>query len=105
MNDLTYSGATVLSEAAPDLTHFASRTTFAGGILHLYDEDGELNRDDLEAWLRNPDEVKANASEESPPRGMPNLALPERTIDDLVAYLRTLGSPPSDAIIEQSQVD
>ena len=86
--------------AAPNLTHFASRTTFAGGILNTYNEDGEWNRDDLAQWLREPEEVKDNAANDLPdgvlPRGMPNLGLSERTISDLVAYLETLGEKPSD---------
>ena len=105
VNDLTYAGANQASGAAPDLTHFASRTTVAGGILDTYLADGSLNRDDLEAWLRNPDEVKSNASTEAIPRGMPNLQLSERTIDDLVAYLATLGERPSDEMIQATQTD
>ena len=97
--------ANQVSGVAPDLSHFASRTTFAGGLFHLYDGEGNLNRDDLEAWLRDPNAVKDNAATEEIPRGMPNLQLPERTIDDLVAYLATLGPLPSAEIIEQSQVD
>ena len=94
-----------VSGAAPDLTHFAGRTSFAGGILETYHVDGSLNRDDLEDWLRDPNAVKANASTEEIPRGMPNLQLSERTIDDLVAYLSTLGPLPTDEMIQQSHVD
>ncbi|MEM9467986.1 MAG: cytochrome c oxidase subunit II [Actinomycetota bacterium] len=101
--------APVESQAAPNLTHFASRTTFAGGILNTYTEDGEWNRDDIAAWLRAPEEVKANAANDLPdgvlPRGMPNLGLSERTISDLVAYLETLGEKPSDELIAETEVE
>jgi cytochrome c oxidase subunit 2 len=105
VNDLNDIDVNQVSKAAPDLTHFAGRTSFAGGILETYNQDGSLNRDDLEAWLRDPSAVKDNASTEDTPRGMPNLQLSERTIDDLVAYLSTLGPLPTDEMIEQSHVD
>ncbi len=109
INDLTYDGAAVVSGSAPDLTHFASRTTFAGGILDTYKEDGSLNRDDLARWIRNPDEVKDNyandLSEGELPRGMPTLGLTERQIDDVIAFLATLGPRPSDEIIQATEVD
>ncbi len=62
--------------AGPDLTHFASRRVFAGGIFQVTDEN-------LEAWLRNPPGKKPGAR-------MPNLNLSEQDITNLVAYLRTL---------------
>ena len=98
----------LVSENAPDLTHFASRGTFAGAIFDLWvDEDGdgiveedeiggELNRADLEAWLRDPPGHKpmdAPALPEpggEPIRGMPNLNLQEEQIDQLIAFLQTL---------------
>ena len=92
-----------VSGAAPNLTHFASRTTFAGGILNTYLPDGSLNRADLEAWLRDPAAVKANLADDE--RGMPNLGLSEATIDDLVAYLSTLGPPPSAELIAATEVE
>ena len=101
--------AAVESQAAPNLTHFASRTTFAGGILNTYTEDGEWNRDDLAQWLREPEEVKDNYANGLPdgvlPRGMPNLGLSERTISDLVAYLETLGDKPSAELIAATEVE
>jgi len=95
VNDLSYNGANQVSGAAPNLTHLASRTTFAGGILDLYNGDGSINRDDLSAWLRDPAAIKDNASTDPIPRGMPNLGLSENTISDLVAYLSTLGPRPT----------
>ncbi len=109
VNDLTYTGATTESGSAPDLTHFASRTTFAGGILNTYNRDGSLNRDDLSAWIRDPQAMKGNAANDLgdgvAPRGMPTLGLGERTISDLVDYLETLGPKPSDELIAQTEVD
>ena len=109
VNDLSYSGASTESGAAPNLTHFASRTTFAGGILNTYNRDGSLNRDDLSAWIRNPQAMKGNAANDLgdgvSPRGMPTLGLDERTISDLVAYLETLGPKPSDELLAQTEVD
>jgi cytochrome c oxidase subunit II len=97
---------------APDLTHFATRGTFAGAIFDLWvdqdgddivehdeigtDNDGELNSADLEAWLRNPPEEKPMSAShipeegDDPIRGMPNFNLQEEQIDQLVAFLETL---------------
>lgn len=84
-----FAGATVLkSGAAPELTHLMSRQRFAGAIFELYDEDGNINRADLEAWIRDPQGVKPSAPDEG--RGMPTLPLSEDEIDQVVAYLTTL---------------
>ncbi|MEZ5168271.1 MAG: cytochrome c oxidase subunit II [Acidimicrobiales bacterium] len=108
-NDLTYDGAEVVSGSAPDLTHLASRTTFAGGIFNLYNPDGTLNRDDLAAWIRDPGEVKANHADDLPdgelPRGMPNRNLTDQQINDVIAFLETLGPRPSDATIQATEVE
>lgn len=100
LNTDGYNGATVVAGAAPNLTHFASRGTFAGSIFHLWQDTngndvvdwdeigGELNRNQLEAWLRNPPEEKPMAADDN--RGMPNLGLSEADIDSLVAYLTSL---------------
>ncbi len=95
----------------PNLAHFMSRTTFAGAKFDLrkdteecvalgqdwsLTEDGIencLNRNDLEAWLRNPPAEKAMHAGDSPTpesRGMPNFNLTEEQIDDLVAFLTGL---------------
>ena len=95
-------GAALVSGAAPNLTHFASRGTFAGAIFDLWtdlDGSGEIEPDeigeggvfnvaDLEKWLRDPPAEKPMAAGQS--RGMPDLDLTEEQIDALVAYLRTL---------------
>ena len=52
-----------------------------------------LNRNALEAWLRDPPAMKPMAPgevDEPQSRGMPNLNLTETQIDQLVAYLETL---------------
>ena len=93
-------GAALVSGAAPNLTHFASRGAFAGAIFDLWDDaddSGEVDIDeiggvfnvaDLEAWLRDPPGEKPMASGQS--RGMPDLDLTDQAIDELVAYLETL---------------
>lgn len=112
VNDAEYDRAVVeerlVAGNAPDLTHFASRGAFAGATFDLWaDTDGdeiveweeiggELNRADLEAWLRNPSEQKPmhvslddyNAGQQV--RGMPDFNLSEDQIDELVAFLETL---------------
>jgi cytochrome c oxidase subunit 2 len=98
----------LVSGNAPDLTHFATRGTFAGAIFDLWvDQDGddiveadeigvELNRGDLEAWLRDPPGEKPMHAPALPDpggekiRGMPNFNLQEEQIDQLVAFLETL---------------
>jgi cytochrome c oxidase subunit 2 len=93
-------GAALVSGAAPNLTHFASRGAFAGAVFDLWvDEDGNgevdideiggtFNVADLKAWLRDPPGQKPMAAGQS--RGMPNLELSDQAIDELVAYLETL---------------
>lgn len=61
----------------PNLTHFASREIFAGG---LFDND---DPEQIAAWLRDPSEVKPGAQ-------MPDLGLADEQIDALVEYLQTL---------------
>jgi cytochrome c oxidase subunit II len=61
----------------PNLTHFASRNTFAGGVFDVDDPE------QLAAWLRDPQGVKPGSQ-------MPNLGLSDEQIDALSAYLYTL---------------
>ena len=107
----------VYSGAAPNLSYFMTRNTFAGATWDLltdecradvWDSDpatfGEkylegvsedcLNSVDLREWLRNAPAKKpmyANAEQLTETgglvRGMPNLALSEDQIDELIAYL------------------
>jgi cytochrome c oxidase subunit 2 len=89
--------------AAPNLTHFATRTSYAGSYFQLYpdaqeitEEGGYLDlpggdhyRSVLEAWLRNAPAEKPNIQPEQN-RGMPNLNLSEGDIDLLTDYLLSL---------------
>jgi cytochrome c oxidase subunit 2 len=61
---------------APNLTHLASRTMFAGASF-------ELNEANLRTWLANPAAMKDGTF-------MPNLSLNDDEITALVAYLETL---------------
>lgn len=68
----------------PNLTHFASRDTFAGAII----DRSEAN---LRSWLRNPDEVKPGnrMSELAQVYNDRTLRLSSEEIDDLIAYLQS----------------
>ena len=66
---------------APDLTHFADRTVFAGATF-------ELNRNNVERWIRNPEDMKPMAADAA--RGMPDLGLTEEEIDKVATYLLSL---------------
>ena len=110
----------VYAGAAPNLTKFMTRNTFAGAMFDLVNDKCRadvwgassnefgakylagvteecLNTSDLRAWLRNAPAIKpmyANPEKLEPTggkyRGMPNLNLTEDDIDQLVAYLLTL---------------
>ena len=60
----------------PDLTHFGSRTTFAGSTL-------DNNPQTLSAWIRDPEQLKPGAQ-------MPPLGVRGKELADLVAYLESL---------------
>jgi cytochrome c oxidase subunit 2 len=60
----------------PDLTHVASRTTIASGIL-------KNNSQDMTRWLHDP-------PAEKPGSLMPNLHLSDNDVNALVAYLESL---------------
>jgi cytochrome c oxidase subunit 2 len=91
------------SGAAPNLTHFATRSSYAGSYFELYADAEDLIaaggyndlpgsghfRSVLEAWLRNAPGEKPNATAEQS-RGMPNLNLEEQDIDLLADYLLSL---------------
>ena len=69
-------GTDAQATTAPDLTHFASRGTFAGAMF-------ENNTENLKAWIRDPVAVKPGSL-------MPDYGLTEEQIDAVVAYLQTL---------------
>ena len=72
------------SIVAPDLTHFASRTSFAGSMFDMTPEN-------IAAWLRDPPGVKPGIPIGQPyGTMMPNYHLSQAEIDALVAYLRSL---------------
>ena len=104
VNEDIYTAADQVSGAAPELTHFSSRTTFAGGIFRLYNADGTWNRTALEAWLRNPPAEKDAYAEGK--RGMPNLGLSADQIEGLVQFLMTTGQVPNkDVTIPATEVE
>jgi cytochrome c oxidase subunit 2 len=110
----------LVAGAAPNLSHFMSRNTFAGAMFDLVTPECRdnvwksdsasfgakylagvsedcLNQSDLRGWLRNAPAMKpmyANPalleSTGGKYRGMPNLGLTESDIEKLVAYLLTL---------------
>jgi len=68
----------------PDLTHFASRDTFASAILERSDEN-------LRSWLRNPQAVKPGNDMTIGPNNAPGRSiLTEDEIDALITYLNSL---------------
>ncbi len=107
----------VYSGAAPNLSHLMTRNTFAGAMFDLLTDEcraevwnappdtfGEkylagvsedcLNSVDLREWLRNAPAKKPMYADPTKleetnglVRGMPNLALSEDQIDELIAYL------------------
>ncbi len=92
---------TLVSGAAPNLTHMMTRGTFAGAWYDLYlnagnhlpyldlPESGILNRGELEAWIYNAPERKPAAADEL--RGMPaRTSLSPQDIDNVVAFMSTL---------------
>ncbi|HEX2052220.1 MAG TPA: cytochrome c oxidase subunit II [Actinomycetota bacterium] len=69
-------GTAAAGVIGPNLTHFASRTGFAGEMF-------EMNEENLKAWLRDPPARKPGSK-------MPDLNLTEEQINDLSAYLLSL---------------
>ncbi|HLA67151.1 MAG TPA: cytochrome c oxidase subunit II [Acidimicrobiia bacterium] len=72
---------------APDLTHLASRTSFAGATIDNTPEN-------LKAWLHDPSALKPMRPDLNKPSqgrimGMPNFHLTDQQIDDLIALLET----------------
>lgn len=72
----TIQGTAAQGQVGPNLTHFASRQTFAGASL-------ENTPENLARWLNDPQALK-------PGTLMPKLGLSQETINDLVAYLESL---------------
>ena len=76
-------GTSAMGMIAPNLTHIASRTTFAAG---RYD----INRENLIKWISNPSQMKPGVSERA--GGMPIYEnyLTSEQIEAIVAYLLEL---------------
>jgi cytochrome c oxidase subunit 2 len=72
----TINGTAAGGKIGPNLTHVASRTSLAGGL--LLNSEGNIRR-----WLSNPPAVKPGSI-------MPNLNLSKSEIDALTAYLQSL---------------
>jgi cytochrome c oxidase subunit 2 len=72
----TVAGTTARSRYGPDLTHVAARRTIAAGTL-------ALTRENLAAWIRDPQAVKPGSK-------MPVLGLGERELRQIVAYVKSL---------------
>jgi len=66
---------------APNLTHVASRSTFAGGLFERTDAN-------LARWLKDPSAMKPMQPDQN--RGMPALGLTEDEIETLVSFLQSL---------------
>jgi cytochrome c oxidase subunit II len=73
----TIDGTAARGTVGPNLTHVASRSTIAGGIL-------EFNAQNLTRWLHDPQEVKPGNHMILP------RPLTDEEVSDLVAYLQTL---------------
>lgn len=69
-------GTDAQATTGPDLTHFASRETFAGAMF-------KNNTENLKRWIDNPPGVKPGAQ-------MPDYGLSAQEIDAVVAYLQSL---------------
>jgi cytochrome c oxidase subunit 2 len=70
-----------VGKVGPDLTHLASRDTFAGAIF-------DRNHENLRRWLLDPPKEKPMDPDDN--LGMPNLHLTDEEITKLIAYLDTL---------------
>ncbi|WP_420625333.1 cytochrome c oxidase subunit II [Candidatus Poriferisodalis sp.] len=86
--------ANLLSGLAPNLTNLMGRTAFAGALYDTYLPDGSLNIAELREWVRNAPNMKPARADNQ--QGMLDFSevLTDQDLDNLVAFLKTLGSPP-----------
>ncbi len=98
--------ANLLAGIAPNLTNLMSRTAFAGALYETYqtgpggeylrNPDGSLkvNVAELREWVRNAPDMKPARADNQ--QGMLDFSevLTDQDLDNLVEYLKTLGSPP-----------
>ena len=87
----------VVGRVGPNLTHVASRTNLAGGVLDNRDGDGQVNhaivQRNLRKWIEDPESVKPGnimARDIAAPYVDPDRALTEAELSALVAYLSSL---------------
>jgi|TARA_B100000959_G_scaffold284115_1_gene354840 cytochrome c oxidase subunit 2 len=90
----TNGNANLTSGYAPNLTHLMTRTSFAGSVFELYNDNGSVNIADLREWVRDAPTLKPARADNR--QGMISFAeiLNESDLDDLVTYLTTLGGHP-----------
>ena len=86
--------ANLLSGVAPNLTHLMTRTSFAGSLFELYNDDGSANIAELREWIRDAPDRKPSRPDNR--QGMISFVetLNNSELDDLVTYLLTLGGKP-----------
>jgi cytochrome c oxidase subunit 2 len=77
---IRFDGSKAEGTTGPDLTHFASHTSFAGAIFERTDEN-------LAEWLRD---APARKPGSKMPAGVATMGLTEDDIEALVAYLQSL---------------
>jgi cytochrome c oxidase subunit 2 len=73
-------GTNAAGTIGPNLTHFASRETFAGAMFRRTDEN-------LNQWVANAPDMKPGVTM---PSGIEELGLSQEDVDAIVAYLQTL---------------
>lgn len=76
----TIQGTNAAGTSGPNLTHLASRGTFAGAML-------DLNEKNLRAWVADAPSVKPGSLM---PSGLKDMGLSQEDVDAIVAYLLTL---------------
>lgn len=76
----TISGTTAAGTTGPNLTHLASRRTFAGAML-------EMNEQNLRTWVADAPGVKPGSIM---PSGIGEMGLTQEDVNAIVAYLMTL---------------
>ena len=76
INCHTIEGTAANGKFGPDLTHLMSRETLGSGVI-------ANNRDNLRAWMRDPQIIKPGVL-------MPNMQLTDAELEQMVAYLMTL---------------
>ncbi len=80
----------------PNLTHVASRTNLAGGVMDNRDENGDVNlailQHNLRTWITDPEGVKIGnlMASQGAPYIDPEKALNEAELSAIVAYLSSL---------------